>query len=902
MRILTQERIQELSTLIANLKDNEPCVPEALVILIEDVYQKLVDHDCLVATSNISYRILKKLQSTNSNDANAQELILKLFEDVKERINQVKLDQETHVQLNERIGELREIKGTFSASLSARELHCQGLTSRIDELERDLTNYREQLAAKSDELTAALALTKEDPQLRSKLYDLQNMNALLRSQIDSVGLEYSLAKESVQSSQEASARFQDQIRELDKKLSVAAVLIKRTAEEKDAYIATSKQDIEKAKKEVAEAANAAKNETGMRHAATVKNFEQRRIETELQIKVAKEDLQRCQEQNTNYAKHIDDLMTEMAGYKESLNQQASQIKDIEVQNPNREYLDTRDQNLESAHAELASLKANLEVASNEAAEKLDEARRGQAEATNQMQMMERLQEEKEELRSEFTSLQNKYDALRISASRHLTRTGDIENGGSVDAWATTVPLHTPQKMPPPALPPQRASEPHTSLDDTKIFDASTTVVDSVYRTPSEALEKALDQVPEVFSAGHSDRKTNIQNLAPSSTNPQNHSSSRRESNRVKATGFATILTALEPDVYALGSTAKTLRPTNRGGSNFAQHDDVRDRVSSRRNGSRTGRSSAEIRRSTITRTTHRTEETTYIANAPEDGGNLLFGLDPLRPHTSSSLTDVEPIVEQFDAILNQDDFQSAYRRTREKKVGEASNGRAPRHQQFITETSSKHPRSEASNRARDKIHISNNDDDDDDDNDDDELAFDYPRQNSVAVTRGTTSVAAATTKRRAEPALKSVLKKTDRTESSSFGTALLAAPAIADHSRLLRDKPSGLGVNKSTPISEPMGGLSDYNRVVRGLRKNSTLIVNTRGNNAVPMKRPSTVFNHKSPLLPAPRRNSKKRQASNASLEDGEYCSRGSKAPRVSLQPATSRKFIPDSQENQIRY
>ena len=898
MRILTQERIQELSTLIANLKDNEPCVPEALVILIEDVYQKLVDHDYLVATSDISYRLLKKLQSTDSNDANAQELSLKLFEDVKERIDQVKLDQETHIQLNERIGELREINGTFSASLSARELQCQGLTSRIDELERDLTNYRDQLAAKSDELTAALALPKEDPQLRSKLYDLQNMNALLRSQIDSVGLEYGLAKESVQSSQEASARFQDQIRELDQKLSVAVGTIKRTAEEKDAYIAASKQDIEKAKKEIAEAANAAKNETGMRHAATVKNFEQRRIETESQLKMAKEDLQRCQEQNTNYAKHIDDLMTEMAGYKESLNQQASQIKDIEGQNPSREYLDTRDQNIESAHAELASLKADLGVASNEAAEKLDEARRGQAEAANQMQMMEKLQEEKKDLRSEITNLQNKYDTLRNSTSRYLTRTGDIENGGSVDAWATTVPLHTPQKMPPPALPPQRASGTQTSLDDTYVSGASTTVVDSVYHTPGEALEKALDQIPGVFSAGHSDRKTNIQNLAPSSTNPQNHSSSRRESNRVKATGFATILTALEPDVYALESTAKTLRRTNRGGSNFAQHDDVRDRVSSRRNGSRTGRSSAEIRHSTITRTTHRTEETTYIANDPEDDGNLLFGLAPLRPHTSSSLTDVEPIVEQFDSISNQDDLQSAYRRTREKKVGEASNGRVPRHQRFITETSSKHSRSEASNRARDKTHISNDDDDDDDD---DELAFDHPRQHSVAVTRDTTSVAAATPKRRAEPVLKSVLKKTERTESSSFGTALLAESAIAGHTRLLRDKPSGLGVNRSMRIS-PMGGLSDYNRVVRGLTKNSTQIVNTRGNNAVPMKQPSTVFNHKFPLLPAPRRNSKKRQASNASFEDGEHCSKGPKAPRVSLHPATSRKFIPDSQESQIRY
>jgi hypothetical protein len=762
-------------------------------------------------------------------------------------------------------------------------VECHGLTARIDELGRDLTNYRDQLAAKSDELTVALALPKDDPQLRGKLHDLENANAVLRGQIDSVNLESNLAKESAQSLQEASAQFQDQIRELQDKLSITQDLVKRAAQEKNTYTAASKEDVDKAKQEVAKAANAAANEARMRHEAMVKNFDQRRNETESQLKVAKEGLQKSKEENTNYANHINELKAEMAGCKEKLDQQAAQIKDLEVQNPSREHFDTRDQSMESARGELAEFKVNLQAAKNEAAEKLDEVRRSQREAEDHLQVVDRLQREKEELQCQFTNLQNKYDTLRSSATRHLTRTGDMEHGGSVDAWATTVPLHTPPKMPPPAFPLQRASGPQPSPNVSSNSDASTTVVVAEYLTPQETLQKALDRRSGIFGnlTAQSTQDTVIQNPTPAATNSQHRSISRRGSSSVNVVDAATIQSTPESDVYAMvETTPKTLRPANRRGSNFTHHEDTRARVPSRTR-STNGRRSAEIRHSTVTRTTHRTEETTYSVKAPANGNNPFSGMAPVGPHTSSSLTDVEPIFELLDSISNQDDLQSAYRRTRETKNGEASSGRAPIDQGYIMDATSKQPRSASMNRARDRSHFSDN-----------ELAVEHPKQKPASGNRDNAAAGtAANSKRREEQVLKSVLKKTGRVELSNVGIPLSAPLATANPARVMKNKPSGLGVNKRMAGPETMGGISDYNRVVSGVSKKAVQNIDNRGFNPTLTNRQSNELSHKSPLLPAPRRNTQKRKASDTSVEDREHRPKGTKSilPTADIQKGYSR-------------
>lgn len=61
---------------------------------------------------------------------------MKLFEDLKERISKIRLDQDTQNQLNERVSELRETNAGLTANMNSKQLECQGLTNRLEEVRR----------------------------------------------------------------------------------------------------------------------------------------------------------------------------------------------------------------------------------------------------------------------------------------------------------------------------------------------------------------------------------------------------------------------------------------------------------------------------------------------------------------------------------------------------------------------------------------------------------------------------------------------------------------------------------------------------------------------------------------------------------------------------------------------
>src|SRR4051812_7490390 len=159
-------------------------------------------------------RIENQLQSADKNDALIHESNLKLFEDLKEKIDQVRLDQDAQVQLNNCVTELREAKATLSASLSARDMDADNMTKRIASLESDLARTRDQLSAKCDELAAALALPKEDPHIRNRCHELESANTALRGQIDASAQEAIRVKEELASVRKSSLEFEDQHRKL----------------------------------------------------------------------------------------------------------------------------------------------------------------------------------------------------------------------------------------------------------------------------------------------------------------------------------------------------------------------------------------------------------------------------------------------------------------------------------------------------------------------------------------------------------------------------------------------------------------------------------------------------------------------------------------------------------------
>lgn len=818
-----------------------------------------------------------------------------LFNDLDERIDQVRLDQETKDQLNNRVWQLREANGILTANLNGREIESQGMAARIDELGQDLIGYREQLSAKSSELTAILALSKDDAQLKDKLRDLGSANDILHDQIHALELESNVAKESTHLLQEASLRFQGKVKELEDENKKYQALLDNAQKEKDSYIATCKKDIEEAKREVAKTASVSKAEESMRNNALISNIEQQRNEAEFQLKLATEKLQGNQDESLNNTKRISELQKEVTEYREKFAQQAAQLKDLKLQNSTPEQFNMRIQSIESALGQLADFRLELQVAKNDTAEKLDHARHNQNEVEEQLRNVDKLQNEKEQLQAQITTLQSRYNDLCSSTTRHLTRDGDLEQGGSVDLWATTDPLCTPPKIPPSACSLQTLLRDHPSPDVDSKLDIPTTLIIAQYPTPQEALEETLGERSGVsgIPVMHSVREAAVQNGTLAATNSHRVRTPCRDSDdthAVHAVYTAAVQPIQEPDAPAMTqNTPKSLRVANRKGSNVIQQAKAQDGPpSSTRSASCTR--STEYRQSTVTRTTHRTEETTYNIHAPEESIIPFSAMSSTRDQTSSPLTDVEPMLDLLGSVRSQEGLTNAYHKTRKIKASGMSSGKTLMGQMPGMSSPSKSSRSASGSRARDENHFS------------DHEAVENHKQNSRRGVGHILESSITSSSRLGVPVLKSALKKTSRNETSNASIAPSGAIAMANSTRTLKNKPPTLGVNRRVLTANTMGGGSDYNRVARGAGKIASMKIDAHGFLQSPTNQQSNEQIQISPLIPAPKQNNQKRKASENLAEDREYRGKGLKAPRISFLPATSRKIIPDSQENQYRY
>jgi hypothetical protein len=867
--------------MINDLKDREVEISQPLRTLVEDAYDKLVLYQfLLLEVLIILLRIEKKLQATDSSYVSMQENNKKKLDDLNEGIDKVRLDQDTRSGLDECIAELRESNATLSAKLQSQETKCQGMTFRLDDVGRDLRSVRAQLTAKSDELVKHLVSPKDDPLLLSKLHNSESANCVLRGQLDTANQEINRWKADMQLLREESIPIQHQIRQLEDKLSSAHATINDAAEEKKAIIATSIANIEKARQEVARDAIAGRHDDTMRNDALVKNLERLRIEAESQLTTVQAELQKLQAENLGSVDQINSMQTEISNYHERIAAQATEINKLEMQIPSQEQLHKRDLNLTSMQSELAEYKAKNVVLQSEHGHYLAGAHRTQQEVVEQLRQVHMLETEKDELQKQIVDLQRKYNALNDSTTHHFTRTGGPRGHEAQETCAVDVPLHSIQKMGPPGLSSQAFRDRDSALlDNANTLPVTPSSLD-IYPTPSEVLKSALDRrsmTPAAAMPGP--HAGSIQKSPSTHTGSQSGMAAFRMSETIynRSIWHAQPVTSSASQSSAVDAPRIAIRKSSNPAQHIAPQEHQNGNLSRTRSGK--GDRGREIRQSTVTHTTHRTEETTVRIQSANDGPVPYATLHPVESHPSSSLSDVEPMVELLGFVGSQEDLDNAYRTSRETAAGAMSTTSCSSGQNI----QGSEPTSSAHAQVARVLEYN-------DQSDQDEQSGSPSKHKSG---KKVMPIAVKLPKHRAEPIrLKSALKKSipkAHTNSAAVehNAHYEASAGSKSTGPTLQRRNSGRVVGRFVTRPSMIDVGSNYNRVVSGNNGKPFNSVETQGY----AQRPQ---HEVSPLIAAPERNNRKRMASTIGYGSHGKDLKRLKRNRPSYLPGTT---IPESQE-----
>jgi hypothetical protein len=875
---------------------------------------------------------------------------LKLFEDLKERINQLRLDEDAKTSLNERISELRELNAALTASGSARELECQAIAKRIEQMGQELSSCLDQLTAKSEEVAALRALPKNDPILLGKIHELESAQRVMDGQINNVNQEASKVKEELASSRKAAQNAQEHAQGLQSRLTEAQTMIKTLVEDKKKYAAIRNAEVEKACQEIAKSAQAAKIEAKLHHDCTAKNLEQRRSEAEKALALAQEELQKCQEERASYVIDVDKLQEELSACKKQVAQQSAYIK-LSERVPPRDEFERREGKLERTIAYMVEMKAYFEAALKETAQKSGDAIIShQNETENLIKRVDALEKEKALLEEQKSEIQKTYSTFKTNVDRSLRQSGNLLGAAqqSVSEWASK-PLHTPRQMCPPSVPISKllatqrpssaSSDSHHSqagLNDNEAFRHS------MPGTPKDALRQnelklrsatqrtpihqgtpsnALAKVSDIHSAMSDVAPGGIQRLQsaltivktnPAVTKSASGSSSPyqstpkplRPANR-KSSGLSQpvqiqeFTTTIERHALTVSSFDPLSKKTDQrslaayapNGTSFVSAEPSR-RPSGRIPSIITQLSKVETPvQSSRTKSVTNNEQSTFTPTQPD---TTPFSGAP-RLESSSPLSDIDPslasLVDQVDQLVGYDemDLHKAHLETKDSDIGAAKTEAVGRRSSVSTHE----PIADTATGVKFKdtpasYHFSDDDD-----------------VSGVNRSRGRKLSTTDESARRRQPLqLKSVLKNTRKTQETSSmheaQTDVFQIPISAPIGPILPKATTRTRVSKQQPPSRKGKSStvrSSYNRIVTGSKSDGSSETPTIKDLAAAKQ---IVGNgEKSPLMSAPKRNSRKRSSEEISGPTKPF-----KQPRISL-PTQSRKesrtVIPDSQERRYR-
>ena len=425
-------------------------------------------------------RIEAKLQVSEKQDVTRSDYHLQLLKDVKERIDQLRLDDATKVSLNDRIDELTESNASLTAGKVVWESECEVMAKRFDETQRDLSGCQFQLKEKSDELAALRALPKEDQIVRAHMHDLENAKMMLENQMDVIAQEASEVKAELASSRKTAISAGEESHRLQVELTEAQNFLRNLLEEKEKYLGTRKTSIEKACQEIAKRAYAAKLEAKLQYDCLAKNLEQRRYEAEKGLELSQKEVQKYREERDRNVNIVKNLQEELSLCNKRLAQQSAYVNSAELGVPSRDEYELREGRLQQAIANITEIKVHFEAAQKAIAHRLGVAiDKYHNEDKDLVKKIDNSQTERDILGGQKLGTRKTYGEFEAYVDQDSRQSGVLLGAKlSVGDW-TVEQMHSPDREAVPTLPiakcftPQQPTSKHfdLSLSHAKMKDS-----------------------------------------------------------------------------------------------------------------------------------------------------------------------------------------------------------------------------------------------------------------------------------------------------------------------------------------------------------------------------------------------------------------------------------------------
>lgn len=367
--------------------------------------------------------------------------------------------------LNNQLADLREENGTLKSNLASSEMRRESQTAQVTQMTQDIQGCREQLVTNSGELNV----------LRTQTQQLESNISKLRSELDASNQERLRIQDENNRLQKSDAHAAAQIRELEDKLSTSQVSLTSAAEERQKYIAEANEELQLAKQQAGDNYTAAKEELKQKLEGRINALEQRRTETETELKTIEEEKQKLLDQNSSYMAGINKLQADIVEYKKQIAHLQSQIpsydelqkRQEELANrsnelqalqaqitsyeqqtiqhnsdlqqlqkgiPTQEAVDLRESELRSAQCKYTELRTCFESMQLEYAQICESDRRSLAEAIRQLDHVDVLAKSKEFVEARNAELQKKHSKLTDAIVRCLNHGGLLAQGQSLDDW------------------------------------------------------------------------------------------------------------------------------------------------------------------------------------------------------------------------------------------------------------------------------------------------------------------------------------------------------------------------------------------------------------------------------------------------------------------------------------
>lgn len=308
-----QGKFDEMSKTITNSLNHTSEWPQTLTKILEEFYSK----------------IQTKLDDNGNKDTTFQESTVKLFDDLKERLDKINGDIDEKTKLSEQLNVFRESNATLKANLDSKEAESENTVSRMNELTRELADIRSQLMNKTEQLAISNAQPREDPELKRKVDDLTTETSRLQTLLTAANDEKRQAENNVQTHQATITATQNQLREIEDKLRDAESAREKLEGNNRKFQIECKSATERVRQETTQLALSQRKDLVAQHDSLVNNLRNKQADTERKLQEALEKSKTSKETTDEHVKTISRLESKLATYKDQLLQQKLQLQNLE---------------------------------------------------------------------------------------------------------------------------------------------------------------------------------------------------------------------------------------------------------------------------------------------------------------------------------------------------------------------------------------------------------------------------------------------------------------------------------------------------------------------------------------------------------------------------------------------